>query len=420
MNEKKLWTIKYSPQKESEIVGNPKAVSEIKMFLNNWSSRNKIKALLLLGPAGCGKTSSVHLMAKLNNYNVIEINASDVRSKKSIEENILPTVATRSIDQSKKKLYLIDEVDGLSGNQDRGGLSAMFQVIKLSRFPIIFTANDIRNSKFTKLRSKKKDNPVKIITFKSIHESTIAKVLQKICIKEKIKADLNALIEIAKNVNKDLRSAINDLQAITEGKRKLSISDVKGLQQVRDVEKNIFTVLTIIFHNKNIQDCKQAVSSLDIDWGLLLQWVNESLPFHKASPEILYRAYIALSKADIIWNRIKSNPEKISWSMLPYFIDIISSGVTFPIKNQNLQQHVSYYKNFPRFFFNSFQVYGSGNNIKITYKLKNKLKANIFEIITKHIPYIALILKKKSKISQELIDFFELERRETTYLKKFA
>ncbi|MBD3226641.1 MAG: replication factor C large subunit [Candidatus Lokiarchaeota archaeon] len=416
MEEKELWTLKYAPKIESDIVGNYKPVEEIKKFLTNWSSKNEYKALLLLGPPGCGKTTSTYLMANIYNYEVIEINASNVRNKKSIEQFIIPTVKTRTIKMNKRKLYLIDEVDGLSGNQDRGGLSAMLKAVKLSEFPIIFTANDISNSKFKSLKSKK--NKVKTVKFRKIRATTIAKVLAKICKAEKIQADPKALKEIAENVNNDMRSAINDLQAIAEGKKKLSVNDVTQLQQVRDMSKTIYQVLPIIFENKDIKECNQAISELDLDWGLLLQWVNESLPHHRAAPDVLYDAYSSLSKADIIMNRIRSNPQKISWTMLPYFIDLISSGVTLPIKNQDINQNVHYYRNFPGFFFSSFRIF-SGKLMDVVNKIRKKLKCDSREIVTKHLPYISLMLKKKSAISQELIDFYELDRRDITFIKQF-
>ena len=46
---------------------------------------NTTKALLVTGPPGVGKTTSAHLCAKLEGYTVIELNASDVRSKKLLE-----------------------------------------------------------------------------------------------------------------------------------------------------------------------------------------------------------------------------------------------------------------------------------------------------------------------------------------------
>jgi hypothetical protein len=43
------------------------------------------RAVLISGPPGIGKTTSAHLMAKAAGYTPIELNASDARSKKLIE-----------------------------------------------------------------------------------------------------------------------------------------------------------------------------------------------------------------------------------------------------------------------------------------------------------------------------------------------
>jgi replication factor C subunit 1 len=47
------------------------------------------RAILISGPPGIGKTTSAHLMAKMAGYSPIELNASDVRSKKLIEVSTL-------------------------------------------------------------------------------------------------------------------------------------------------------------------------------------------------------------------------------------------------------------------------------------------------------------------------------------------
>lgn len=46
---------------------------------------NTFRAVLITGPPGIGKTTSAHLCAKLEGFTPVELNASDVRSKKLVE-----------------------------------------------------------------------------------------------------------------------------------------------------------------------------------------------------------------------------------------------------------------------------------------------------------------------------------------------
>jgi replication factor C subunit 1 len=46
---------------------------------------NDFSAVLLSGPPGIGKTTAAHVIAKTNGYELLEFNASDVRSKKILE-----------------------------------------------------------------------------------------------------------------------------------------------------------------------------------------------------------------------------------------------------------------------------------------------------------------------------------------------
>lgn len=50
--------------------------------------------------------------------------------------------ATRSLFNHDLKLIILDEVDGIHGNEDRGGVQAINRIIKESRHPMVLTAND--------------------------------------------------------------------------------------------------------------------------------------------------------------------------------------------------------------------------------------------------------------------------------------
>eukprot|EP00347_Sterkiella_histriomuscorum_P013715 403363643 len=118
-------------------------------------------ACLISGPPCIGKTSSVRIIAKELGYNLMEFNASENRSKKSIE-NLLQSMTTcksnnkyqqyniMSKNKKEKTLILMDEVDGISAN-DRGGLGALIQIIKKTLIPIVCVANDSKHRKLVSL-----------------------------------------------------------------------------------------------------------------------------------------------------------------------------------------------------------------------------------------------------------------------------
>ena len=59
---------------------------------------NTYRAILVSGPPGIGKTTSAHLVARLAGYVVIELNASDTRSKKLLELGFRSAIDNTSLD----------------------------------------------------------------------------------------------------------------------------------------------------------------------------------------------------------------------------------------------------------------------------------------------------------------------------------
>lgn len=124
------------------------------------------RAVLLSGPPGVGKTTAAHLCARLGGYAVIELNASDVRSKKLLELSFQSAIDNTSLDGffggASKKLFadqpdagekavlIMDEVDGMSAG-DRGGVGALNALIKKTKIPIICIANDSKSQKMRPL-----------------------------------------------------------------------------------------------------------------------------------------------------------------------------------------------------------------------------------------------------------------------------
>ena len=142
-----LWVEKYRPKKIEDIVGNEEAKAAFVEWLKG-KRRSKKKAVLLYGPPGVGKTAMVNAAAKEFGFTIIEMNASDTRSEKAINAVAKPATSYVALDNfstvntGKGNILFLDEVDGIAGNEDRGGVSAIIEIVEKSRVPVIMAAND--------------------------------------------------------------------------------------------------------------------------------------------------------------------------------------------------------------------------------------------------------------------------------------
>ncbi|HDD33595.1 MAG TPA: AAA family ATPase, partial [Thermofilaceae archaeon] len=92
------WVEKYRPRRIDDVVGNPKAKKAFVAWLNKWlAGRPDKKAALLYGPPGCGKTSLVHAAAIQLNLELVEANASDVRTSEALRRRIFRAATEGSL-----------------------------------------------------------------------------------------------------------------------------------------------------------------------------------------------------------------------------------------------------------------------------------------------------------------------------------
>lgn len=115
---------------------------------------------MLSGPPGIGKTTSAHLAVKEVGYDYFELNASDTRNKRGLHENVADALSSKSLvfnkgteELARKHVLIMDEVDGMSGNEDRGGVQELIALIKSSRVPLICICNDRNHPKIRSLAS---------------------------------------------------------------------------------------------------------------------------------------------------------------------------------------------------------------------------------------------------------------------------
>ena len=396
-----IWADKYAPQTRSEVLGNADAVSKVLKWLSIWAN-GKIpdkKAILLFGPPGTGKTSMVYAIANESGYEVVEINASDKRDKETLRKLIGSSASLGSLfSEIKGRILLVDEVDGLSGDEDRGGISAIIETIKETRNPIILTANDRWDTKIRSLHSH-----CLSVETRKLATSTILNALSKICQKEGIKSDVEALKIIADHSSGDLRSAINDLQAVAQGKHELSVKDVKNLSTRRDREKGIFDGLREIFQSDTVRGAAYLTEQLDIDQDMLIQWVYENIPKEFTSPLELSRAFDILSRADIFLGRIRRTQD---WGLLSYAYELMSGGVALS-RATSPKRFVSY--SFPNYIRGLSATRAKRAALKdVCLKIGSKSHASSREVLHEYLPAITTIMENNPNMAAAMISWFDL------------
>src|SRR3989344_390657 len=317
----KTWVEKYRPKYFSDIRGQSLAVEKLGNFLKAFNTGGtRGKAIALHGPPGTGKTSLAHVVANETKSEIFELNASDLRDREKINEILKPATEQRSL-TNKGKVILVDEVDGIS-EVDRGGLDELISLIESSSHPMIITANDIRDKKFSELRKK-----VEMVQLKEIDYKTIKEIMIEILRKEKKFIDGNILTNIAIKSQGDFRAAINDLQIAASMPNP---SDI--IIDERNKETDIFSAMRLIFKGKPSNSLLKLFDSLNMPIEEILLWIEENIPAEYTGVE-LAKAYEMLSRVDIFKKRIYRQQY---WRFLVYENAFLSYGVASAQKTEKL------------------------------------------------------------------------------------
>ena len=324
------WTEKYAPQKVVEVVGQNKAVEKFLTWFRAWKPGKK--AALFHGSAGVGKTCLVEALGKEKNLEIIEMNASDYRTASQMKEVMGQSMKQMSLFK-KGKIFLIDEIDGIAGREDRGGTRELIKIIKESQYPIVLTANNPYDQKLRSLRSY-----CLLIPFTKVYYWALVNRLNLICQQEGLKCEKDVLRQIAKRSSGDLRSAINDLESLARESKQIKLTDLEKLGE-REREISIFDALKIIFKTKTALAAKLSIQSVDKDADEIFWWIEQNILNEYENSEEIAKAYEMLSRADIFRNRINIRQ---NWKYKKYMIDLMTGGVA--ISKEEMYRKFSRYQ----------------------------------------------------------------------------
>jgi len=400
------FTHKYKPKTTKDIIGQDKALKELKEKVSEYGSRKVRKALLIYGPSGVGKTSTIHALANELDLEIIEVNASDVRNTDGLETKVLPAIQQMSL-FGKGKLILIDEIDGLSGTSDRGGVSTIVKFIDISPYPIILTANDPWEQKFNDIRK----NSI-MIEYKAISALEQASFLKKICEREKIEFDEDAIAHLARVSQGDLRAALTDLENVSSLKKKITRKDVEETSD-REREDTIINALLKVFKTTNPDVAITAFDKIEEDIDKIFMWLDENLPKEYTKAEDIANAYENLSLADVYFGRIRR------WQYYRYYVyiyNLLSVGIAISKKEPNPE--AIKYKQSDRILKIWIANQKNAKRKAIAEKIADKTHISTKESI-KNMQYIRLIFKNSGKkFVEKNADNFKLEKEEIEWMTR--
>ncbi|KAJ8915620.1 hypothetical protein NQ315_003404 [Exocentrus adspersus] len=344
------WTEKYKPKDIKSIIGQQgesSNLNKLRKWLLNWNRnqqpevRKKIprpspwaknddgayyKAVLLSGPPGVGKTTTATLVSRELGFDIVEFNASDTRSKRLLHEEVSQLLSTQTIARfaagkkttDKKRVLLMDEVDGMAGNEDRGGIQELINLIKTTHIPIICMCNDRNHQKMRSLVNYCFD-----LRFNKPRPEQIRGAMMSICFKEGVKISPNALSEIIQGTGCDIRQTLNHLSMWSAANKDISVETAH--QEAKAAKKDTvlgpWEVIRLVFtreeqNNMNVAD-KLRLFFYDYSLGPLFVQENYlNVAPSCDSKEYLKRAALAadsISMGDLVDSKIRNSN---SWALL--------------------------------------------------------------------------------------------------------
>jgi len=385
-----MWSEKHRPKKIIDMVGNEESRKSFVEWLTKW--KVGAKPILLVGPPGIGKTTLANLAAREFGYDLVGMNASDVRNKSNIEELLSPLLGNMSL--LGKPMIFIDEVDGIHGRADFGGVEALLKILKEPTIPIILAANSDDSDKMKNIKKT-----TKTVYLKPVPPRLLGLYLSKVLKEETAKLSPGTIIKIVVECRGDIRSLLNMAQAQLGGFDVMSDKSFEAL----DVEAGI----NAFFKAKTKQEAQSVLYSLRIDPREKITAFYSSVVTSGIPNKDMARLLDVISEADVLYGKIMRTQE---WRLLRYLDNIL-----LKLYSENLPvQYSQYNLSWPLL-----------NKIRWDRKVIKSLGANLAKrfhvsgstIATFYLPYILFCMKNKTLELELNPEYAEIIQKEIELIR---
>ena len=364
-----MWSEKYRPKNLLDMIGNEEAKESMVNWLGKWMKGSK--PVLLVGPPGIGKTTLATICAKQFGYDLIGLNASDIRNKQRIQEILGPVLGNASV--LGKPMIFVDEVDGIHGRADYGGVETLIDILKEPTVPIVLAAN---NGKSDKMKSIKK--ATKIIQMRPIPPRLLRLYLEAILKKEGESLSLGTTVKLVLQSRGDIRSILNSAQALVTG--------FEPTMEKSFVTMDIEESVNAFFKAKSIEEARAILFSLRIDPREKIDAFYSSVISTPLAKEDMQKMLEIISEADMIYGKIMRTQE---WRLLKY-LDSILVGLFKEVTPVRYSQF-----NLPWPIINRLRW--DGRAIKgIISILSKKMHVSKSDFATFYFPYVLFCMKNKT------------------------
>lgn len=384
------------PTSIGQLVGNEQERLQLVKWLKYW--KLGAKPVLLSGPPGVGKSTSVYALARQFGYTVIEYNASDVRTRERLREALSPTLENSSVFEGEKMMIFLDEIDGLIGRSDYAGLDYVLDFMENTSIPLIMAANMEETQKIRKIEQKSL-----VLSFRPVGADLIFVYLRAICEREAISASPAMLKKIAKASRGDVRQALNSLQTLSGAKVVGGTTDHQFMSDS--------SALDAVLQAANSDQAQILLRQFDVQpYDKIRSIFNSVVSAKNLSTESKSDSLDMISKADILLGEI--NREQ-SWRLLRYFDKYLS--LSFAGKNI-IRTDSSIPWNL------KLAIWNDGKVIRvICERLSEVFHVGKNDLSNVFLPYLVIYFKNNPEEFEKFLDkngFGDSERRVLTKLVK--